>query len=622
MPRFFSPCGEVVDLKAPQLMQNPIRHYSYIAQLGMDLCEALLVPFYKGEDIIGTVWAITHDSSKVFDLEDLRRLQSLCKFASTAVVALENIRALRETSQRLLETQVRMETALSVGGIATWVWDFEANKLDADRNLARIFGIAPEDAERGDMEFHFRTIHPDDRVQLRQTLEEAIRSQSSFVAEYRIQVPGQPLRWVSSRGKFMDDGFHRKRLLIGALIDITERRKAEDQLRLRTEQLADASKRKDEFLATLSHELRSPLNIIQGHAELLRMETPGTQEFEESLDAIERSAQLQTQLISDMLDVSRIITGKMLLNIAVFNPKEIVMDAVQAIQYAADAKSIALIYDIEDQCGMINGDRGRIQQALWNFLTNAVKFSPIGGKVVIQVRRRNGFIEFNVIDQGQGISPDFLPYVFGRFNQEDGSKSRKHGGLGLGLAIVRHIAELHGGSVHAHSSGKDQGSTFTLSIPVVAVVDDLHAGHPASEVHADAKIMGIATRLSDYKILVVDDQSDASLLLKRSLELLGATVSIASSADSAWLQLELNDFDILISDIGMPQVNGFDLIKTWRSKERMLGKRPIPAIALTAYATSEDRTEILTAGFTAHLAKPAGLSELAECIVKEIRSRL
>jgi signal transduction histidine kinase/CheY-like chemotaxis protein len=489
MPRFFSPCGEVVDRQTPQLMQNPVRHYPYISSLGVDLCEALLVPFHRGTEVIGTVWVIAHDSGKHFDREDLRCLQSLCKFASTAVVALQNIQALKETSRRLQDANAR---------------------------------------------------------------------------------------------------------------------------------LAEASKRKDEFLATLSHELRSPLNIIQGHAELLRLETPGSEEFAESLDAIERSARLQTQLIADMLDVSRIITGKMLLNIEVFDPRDIVLDAVRAIQFAADAKSIQLLHDIGTEVGTINGDRGRLQQALWNLLANAVKFSAPGGQITIQVHRKNSHIEFTVLDQGQGIDPDFLPYVFNRFHQEDGSKSRKHGGLGLGLAIVRHIAELHGGSVQVSSPGKDKGATFILAIPVVAVVDDLHEPHAETGRVNPSTTAGAIRHLAHLKILVVDDQAEAAALLKRSLELLGASVLIASSAESAWLQLELMEFHLLISDIGMPGINGFDLIKTWRSKERMLGRRPMPALALTAYGTPEDRAEILAAGYTAHLAKPAGLRELTDAILQEV----
>jgi CheY-like chemotaxis protein len=322
-----------------------------------------------------------------------------------------------------------------------------------------------------------------------------------------------------------------------------------------------------------------------------------------------------------MLDVSRIITGKMLLDISVFDPKDIVVDAVRAIQFAADAKSIQLHYDIEAKAGMINGDRGRLQQALWNFLANAVKFSPQGSRVFIQVQLQRGFMVFSVKDQGQGIAPEFLPHVFDRFNQEDGSKSRKYGGLGLGLAIVRHIAELHGGSVHAASPGKNQGSIFSLSIPVVAVVDDVHDAAAASRHASPGLLDEPAPRIPAYRILVVDDQIEASSLLKRSLEMLGADVITASFAEEAWTRMEERPLDILISDIGMPDINGFDLIKTWRRREKILGRTSIPAIALTAFGTQVDRAEILAAGFTAHLAKPAGLRELVATILREVPPR-
>ncbi len=619
MPRFFSPCGEVLERATPLLLQHPIRHYPYIATLKIDIHEVLLVPFYQGPDIVGTVWVVAHDSSRIFDGEDLRRLESLCKFAATAVMSLQRIKNLQDTTRRLEDLQFRMETALTIGAMATWIWDVTANQLHADRNLKKMFGLDEDAVNTGNIETYLNLIHPDDRAMVLQKLNDSVQFMCSYDAEFRLQVPGEPLHWLSTRGKMLTDPAGQRRLLTGAVVDITERRQMEDQLRIKSEQLAEASKRKDEFLATLSHELRSPLNIIQGHAELLRLETPGTREFEESLDAIERSARLQTQLISDMLDVSRIITGKMLLDISVFNPREIVLDAVQAIQYAADARSLQLIHDIEEPCGMINGDRGRLQQALWNFLTNAVKFSPQGGKVIIQVRPCNGFIEFHVIDRGQGISSDFLPYVFDRFNQEDGSKSRKHGGLGLGLAIVRHIAELHGGSVRAASAGKNLGSTFTLSIPVVAVVDDFHTTFVTAQASEKQWTARSPSPLANMKILAVDDQPEASSLLERTLETLGAEVRTVCSAEQAWLQLERGRYDILISDIGMPELNGFDLIKTWRSRERELERKTMPAIALTAYGTAEDRMEIMTAGFTAHLPKPAGLSQLAETILHQVR---
>ncbi len=622
MPRHSSPCGEVLRRQAPQLMQHPSRHYPLIETLQTDLHEVLLVPFQSGPDFTGTLWVVAHDNSKQFDSEDLRLMQSLSKFAATAVLTLHNLKNLQETSQRLNDIQLRMETALSVGDIATWLWDYETRMVHADRNLARLFGVSPDAAPGHALDHYVNAIHPDDRTRVCRALDEARHTPTAVEIEFRIQAPEFPLRWVESRGRLVIDPISKKPLLTGVVVDISERRRIEDQLRIQSEQLAEASQRKDEFLATLSHELRSPLNIIQGHTELLRFEEPGTPEFEDSLDAIERSAKLQTQLIADMLDVSRIIAGKMMLDITVSDPQEIITDAIQAIQYAADARSIALVCDIQQPCGMINGDRGRIQQALWNYLANAVKFSKAGGQVIIQVRRSKSSIEFRVIDHGQGISPEFLPYVFDRFHQEDGSRSRKYGGLGLGLAIVRHIAELHGGTVRAESAGKDRGSTFVLSIPVVALVDNLQVSRASTpEPESMLPAEDNTVQLADCRILVVDDQMEAASLLKRSLERLGAQVMTANTAENAWRHLESLVFDILISDIGMPDVNGFDLIKTWRSQEASRQRSPIPAIALTAYATENDRLEILAAGFTAHLAKPAGLRELAATILTEIGVR-
>ncbi|HET9238656.1 MAG TPA: PAS domain-containing protein [Oligoflexus sp.] len=283
MPRYFSPCGDVVDGNKPLLIQNPVLHYQSLSgldlELGLDLCEALLVPFQNGEKAVGTLWVVAHDHHKHFVQDDLRCLESLCKFASASVMALENIKNLESTSQKLKDVQLRMDTALGIGAIATWVWDIDSNRVYADHNLANLFGVAACDADGGQVETFLDAIHPDDRDAVRLRIQKSLESREAYEAEYRIEGEGQPLRWVSARGRVMErDGVKGTRL-IGVVVDVTERRKMEDQLRIKTEQLAEASQRKDEFLATLSHELRSPLNIIQGHTELLRLETPGTPEF-------------------------------------------------------------------------------------------------------------------------------------------------------------------------------------------------------------------------------------------------------------------------------------------------------------------------------------------------------
>ncbi len=388
---------------------------------------------------------------------------------------------------------------------------------------------------------------------------------------------------------------------------------------------SDAERRKDEFLAVLSHELRSPLNVIGGHAELLRMVEPGTPDFAESLDAIERNTKLQTQLIGDLLDVSRIITGKLMLELTTFGAEAVVFAAADSIRFAAEAKSIRLDIRIDpDGLGTLVGDAARLQQIFWNLLSNAVKFTPRGGRVALVARRVDSLVEFSVEDSGQGITPEFLPHVFDRFHQEDASKTRQYGGLGLGLAIARHLAELHGGTVSASSAGKGAGSKFTVLLPVkpIEVEDDSTAEDQprASGATSAADQTGQGQPLEGLRILVVDDQEDARALMSKVLRKLGAkSVEVADSGTRCLELVEALELDVLVSDIGMPEMNGLQLIQEWRHRERTRSRRPLPAVALTAYATEQDREEALRAGFQEHLTKPVKVSQLVSAIVQLVR---
>ncbi|HET9238519.1 MAG TPA: ATP-binding protein [Oligoflexus sp.] len=398
--------------------------------------------------------------------------------------------------------------------------------------------------------------------------------------------------------------------VVAIVIDITARKKAEQEREKLLAHLTEVDRRKDEFLAVLSHELRSPLNVIGGHAELLRYEEPGTQEFMDSLDAIERNTKAQTQLISDLLDISRIVTGKFLLDVSSFALTPVVHAAVDAVRFGAESKGVRINLQLDPRVDSFMGDAMRVQQLIWNLLSNAVKFTAPGGSVTLATELLNGAIAIRVNDTGKGISPDFLPYVFDRFHQEDASNTRKFGGLGLGLAIVRHIAELHGGSVAASSEGRNKGSTFTIRLPV-----RIHNPHEVLDDTAEEKSLQRARRpLEGLSILVVDDQQDAREMVSKAFHHMGAINNLAPSGAAALELLTIKKFDAIVCDVGMPEMNGLEFIQRWRAIEKERQLTITPAIALTAYASEQDRLEALEAGFQAHLTKPMRISELSKAV--------
>ncbi|MCF2149248.1 ATP-binding protein [Desmonostoc muscorum LEGE 12446] len=386
-------------------------------------------------------------------------------------------------------------------------------------------------------------------------------------------------------------------------IDERHRAEAEREQLLAREQVAReqaeaANRIKDEFLAVLSHELRSPLNPILGWAKLLQSGTLDEQKTKHALATIERNANLQTQLIGDLLDISRILQGKLNLNIGEVDLATTIQSAMETVCLAAQAKSIQIQTVLNEAIGKVAGDSGRLQQIIWNLLTNAIKFTPEGGQVEVRLEQVGSDAQIVVRDTGKGISADFLPYVFDHFRQEEGATTRKFGGLGLGLAIVRHLTELHGGWVTAQSPGIGQGATFIVRIPLMKVARLDIESSPNSLTH------GLATSpLAGLCILVVDDDADTCDYLSFVLEQAGATVILAASADEALQVLVQSTPDILLSDIGMPDMDGYMLIRQVRSLPLEQGGQ-IPAIALTAYAGEINQQQAIAAGFQKHLSKP------------------
>jgi PAS domain S-box-containing protein len=374
-------------------------------------------------------------------------------------------------------------------------------------------------------------------------------------------------------------------------------------------QAEESSRLKEEFLATISHELRTPLSAILGWARMLRLGQLSKDNEAKALDTIERNARAQAQLVDDLLDVSRIITGKLRMDVRPADPNAFIDAAVEAVRPAAEAKGVRVQKVMDTGAVSIPGDPVRLQQVVWNLLSNAIKFTPRGGRVQIRSERVNSHLEIVVSDTGQGISSDFLPHVFDRFRQADQKTSRQHGGMGLGLAIVRHLVELHGGTVSATSEGEGQGATFTVMLPITPVYQVDSSGsrvHPAARDLLPAN--DVADRLDDMRVLVVDDEADTRELLRQGLEYCGAKVKVVGSAAEALDALVSFNPDILISDIGMPGVDGYDLIRKIRGLPQKT--RKIPAIALTAYTRVEDRLNALRAGYDMHVPKPVELAEL------------
>src|SRR6185295_283596 len=378
-----------------------------------------------------------------------------------------------------------------------------------------------------------------------------------------------------------------------------------------------ANRLKDEFLATLSHELRTPLNAVIGWSRMLSSGRLDRESAGHALEVVERNAWAQKQIIEDILDVSRVITGKLQLNLSPVDLVAVVDAALDAVRPAMEAKEIKIETIIDASLRPISGDPDRLQQVVWNVLSNAAKFTPSGGKIQISVELEGNYGVIKVTDSGPGIAAGFLPHVFESFRQGDGSTTRTHGGLGLGLAIVRHLVELHGGTISVDNRSDGTGAIFTIRLPL-----------PSGELRAESLTTAASIfkenqpeppGLQGLRILIVDDETDALDLISMELAQHGAHVMGVNSAEAALESLSQDTFDILISDIGMPQMDGYDLIRQIRKRDD--DTQRIPAVALTAYARVQDRMRAILAGYSTHVAKPVEANELVT-VVASLTGRL
>ncbi|MEH1823961.1 MAG: ATP-binding protein [Nostoc sp.] len=462
-------------------------------------------------------------------------------------------------------------------------------------------------------------LHPDDVQRADKVWSDAVKNSTIYNNEYRFKRASDgSYRWQLARGLPLKDeqGFVVK--WFGTCTDIHEQKQILEERAhlLELEQIArakaeTANRIKDEFLAVLSHELRTPLNAILGWSKLLQTRRLDQTKTSEALATIERNANLQVQLIEDLLDISRILQGKLTLNITKINLESTILSALQTMQLAAETKLIEVNTAFEPDVGQIMGDSTRLQQVVWNLLSNAIKFTPRGGKVEVRLEKADGYAQIIVSDTGKGINADFLPYVFDYFRQADSTSTRNFGGLGLGLAIVRNIIEMHGGIVQADSQGEGKGAIFTVSLPLLPdAIPKL-----SDEQNGLALLAPNSLPLTGIRVLVVNDDTDSRDFVAFVLEQDGAFVIAVSSANEALQTLAEIKPDVLVSDISMPDIDGYMLINQVRTLTPEQGGQ-IPAIALTAFARNDDQQEALNAGFQMHVPKPLNPEELIAAIIK------
>ena len=526
---------------------------------------------------------------------------------------------------RLRQSEERLRLVLTSNTIQGWTWDTLTNEFSW-------VGPVSELAQKVQTFDGFLSlVHPADREAVRRSLDQAVQGPAEYSAEFRTTRSDEQDQWWLGRGTvILDASSGRPRSIAGINTDITERKRAEEErmrlLRHAEEARGDAERAnqlKDEFLATLSHELRTPLNAITGWAHMLSDGLdPATQA--KAVEAINRNAHLQTQLISDLLDVSRIVSGKLNLERKPVDLSSVIQAAIDTIRPAADAKQIALESDLRPASEQrVPGDAGRLQQVVWNLLSNAVKFTPANGHVLVRVEKVDSGFDLTVQDDGPGIQASFLPYIFERFRQADSSSTRPHRGLGLGLAIVRHLVEMHGGRVEAANRQDHSGAIFKAFLPALqhsesAIPDRVPEGLLAPD--SISRQLQSPSLLKGVRVLAVDDEPDAREMVALILRQRGAEVVTASSVAETMRILEHGVPQVIVADIEMPVEDGYSLIRKLRAHPSTSHART-PAIALTAYAGEQDRAKALQAGFTLHVPKPIRPPELIAAIASLAKIR-
>ncbi|MGL5939831.1 MAG: hybrid sensor histidine kinase/response regulator [Waterburya sp.] len=513
--------------------------------------------------------------------------------------AVERARAEAE----LRQSEARFRRIFECKMMPMGIWTIAGEIVEANDALLDLIGYTRQELETGQINWQALTLPqywPLDQNALSEIVTQGF---SSSYEKVYVHKDGREIPILIGAASFLDDCNSG----VFFVIDLTERKQAEverEQILQREQTAREAAERanriKDEFLAVVSHELRSPLNPILGWSKLLQQGKLNATQTQTAFATIERNIQLQAQLIDDLLDISRVMRGKLSLNQTPVDLNKVISSALETVRLAAEAKSLQIQTLLSSDVGTVMGDARRLQQIVWNLLSNAVKFTNQGGQITVALTQIGTHAQIQVMDTGKGINPDFLPYVFEYFRQEDSSTTRKFGGLGLGLAIARQIVEMHGGQISVDSSGEGQGATFTVELPLAPTLSQL----PSTE-SSDASIKD----LNGIRILVVDDEPDSRDFITLVLELSGANVISIASGIEALTVIKQSIPDLIISDIGMPEMNGYMLLQQVRSLEQA---KSVPLIALTAYAGEFDRQQALQAGFQKHLSKPIEPNKLIQ----------
>ena len=518
------------------------------------------------------------------------------------------IRSFRAEEQ-LQESRERYAVAVQGANDGIWDWHLKSGEIFFSPRWKSMIGFE-EDQISGNPQEWWNRIHPDDIERVKSEFEAHLEGRTPwFENEHRILHCNGTYRWVLNRGMALRDSSGKPIRIAGSQTDITGRKLSEAERELLYQQALEADRRKDEFLSIVSHELRTPLTAILGWTQLLRSGKISETNGRRGLEVIENNARLQARIVDDLLDISQIIKGKLHLNIYDVNLPTILEMAIESVSAAANVKNVQIIPEIDPDVSPVQGDPDRLQQIAWNLIYNAIKFTPAGGKIYVKLGQSDNNAVLVVTDTGMGIRPEFLPYVFDRFRQEEKANTRSYRGLGLGLAIVRHLVELHSGTVTAESDGPGRGASFRISLPTIHAVAKPSLEDPVARSGQQSDL------LNGLDVLIVEDDADTREVLIASLQHYGAHVHSAVSASEALQILRSNWPHVLVSDIAMPHEDGYSFIRDVRNLELENGKR-IPSVAVTAYASSEDRTRALAAGYHAHVAKPIEGSRLASVIAE------
>jgi PAS domain S-box-containing protein len=504
---------------------------------------------------------------------------------------------LREANKELIETKKRLESTLNAAEIGTWIWKLETDQVIADNNLAFLFGLPPSVAQGAQISRYFERLHPDDRSQVEARITRAIETKSDYSAEYRVFTEDGGIRWLVARGRVECDETGKPVDLPGVVLDITERKVAENELRIARDIAEGANRAKDRFLAILSHELRTPLSPVLMTVAMMEEDAELPDRLRAPVAMIRRNIELETQLIDDLLDVSRVASGKLRLQLQGTHIHDVLKHALETCRSEISSKSLRVEQSLTAENDLVIGDPARLQQVFWNLLRNAAKFTPANGLISIRTSNvSNERIVVEVRDSGIGISAEVLPRVFTPFEQGETSVTREFGGLGLGLAICKAVVEIHGGIIRAHSEGPGHGSSFVAEFATSSPLEVTSStSKPASST---------SPHPTRNRILLVEDHADTAKTLARLLTRSGYQVTTAHTVASALEALAQQDFDILASDIGLPDQSGFELMERVRNRSGLVG------IALSGFGSEEDIARAHRAGFAEHLVKPVSIAQL------------